>query len=151
MSDELSPQEALRIETVLEGVENFARAVIAKDIPTRSNADLERRNGIENEYARARDELATALRAFTAPLVRIINGGLVGQQAQEPGDELKCNKCGGVTRCRLDCPDWHATIREKIDTADETFEICDVCDCPNDPSVLCCEKSCPRRADGDFA
>lgn len=148
------PQADTRVELVLEAIENFARAVAVKDLAAPSPS-LQVDEQREAAYQEAREQLAEALRGFTQPLVRLLDGGLA---AQEPVDkEFKCIKCGATHRCELNCDHWHATIRDELAEVrkrvdeNETFPICLVCDQPDDPSILCCERKCPRRDRGDTA
>lgn len=144
----MSAQAQTRLETLAEATESLFTALF--------NSRKQEGQGAVSilrfeEVKAAREDYKDALAAFLMPVVRVVDGGLAGQQPTDKADEMVCRKCGKTERCELACPEWHATIRNEVDTAPETFEICPVCDCPSDPSILCCEKNCPRRADNGLA
>jgi hypothetical protein len=140
----MSTESETRLETLAEATEGLFMAVLnARGKIGAAAADA------FDDVVQHRTEYKDALRAFLAPVVRIVEGGLAGQALVD--EEFKCQKCGASKRCELDCADWHATLRAAHETADETFPICPVCDCPDDPSILCCEKKCPRRDRGETA
>lgn len=141
----MDTQSETKLETLAEATESLLNAII----DARGNLQVGGREERLAAVVDARADYKAALQAFLEPVVRIVEGGLQGQPLVD--EEFKCQKCGASKRCELDCADWHATIRAAHETADETFPICPVCDCPDDPSILCCERKCPRKDRGETA
>lgn len=67
------------------------------------------------------EELRTALREFLQPIVTLITLGPTQDQTDETmaKKDRTCTKCKKTTRCKPNCPDWHGSIRQRIEGDDD--------------------------------
>lgn len=91
-----------------------------------ANTKIERvAEAIENIGAEVsdgtREELRSALRDFLQPMLTLVSlGPTQGQtDATMVKKDRTCAKCKKTVRCKPNCPDWHGSIRQRIEGADD--------------------------------
>lgn len=135
----MSIESATRLEAVAEATESLFSALFNARGTTGEAA-----RAAFDEVSEAREAYRAALAEFIMPVMRVVEGGVAGQE-NIGDDTFVCRKCKAKSRCCVACPDWHQSIVDATNTADETFPTCPVCDLPADPSMACFERHCPRK------
>jgi len=152
----MSAQEETRVEQLTETLDGFITATVLLREAENDNCPRKERDRLTADHADARAELKLALREFTRPLVRLIEG-----HAQDTGkgdDAVKCPECGAMASCNPGkCGHWAAAIREKIDTAKlesedgDEEDICKFCNLDRNLGGVCDHKDCPHGEEPRFA